>query len=280
MHAIRGGAASLVEALVESIRKSGGEVRFDTTALRLAYDSSGRATGVELLSGERIEASRAVVSNLTVWDTYGRLVGLSRTPQSMRERLKRLRGWGAYLLYLGMDEEAAARLATERVLSLSDWQTAREFDAESALFMLSVAPAGDARAPEGKRAATVCTFTEPEQWFAFHEDESEHEAQDQSMLEALWRRLHEALPELGDGVEVIETATPRTFYEQTRRRLGMVGGLGQSLDLFGANAFTHRTFLPNLYMVGDTVFPGNGIAAVTHGALVVANEIAPPVRGR
>jgi phytoene dehydrogenase-like protein len=58
----------------------------------------------------------------------------------------------------------------------------------------------------------------------------------------------------------------------------MVGGVGQSPDVFGANAPTHRTPIPNLLMVGDTVFPGNGLAAVTHSALVVANEIAPPAR--
>ena len=56
----------------------------------------------------------------------------------------------------------------------------------------------------------------------------------------------------------------------------MVGGTGQALDAFGANAVTHRTTVANLFMVGDTVFPGNGVAAVTHAALVVANEIAPP----
>jgi hypothetical protein len=32
-------------------------------------------------------------------------------------------------------------------------------------------------------------------------------------------------------------------------------------------------------MVGDTVFPGNGVAAVTHSALVAADELAP-VRGK
>jgi phytoene dehydrogenase-like protein len=31
-------------------------------------------------------------------------------------------------------------------------------------------------------------------------------------------------------------------------------------------------------MVGDTVFPGGGVAAVTQSALIVANEIAPPGR--
>jgi phytoene dehydrogenase-like protein len=141
--------------------------------------------------------------------------------------------------------------------------------------MFAAAPLWDTRAPAGKRAVTVSTFTEAEQWFAFHEDESEHEAQDQSALETWWQRLHAALPELGDGVEVIETATPRTFYENTRRKLGMVGGVGQSLDVFGPNSLSHRSILPNLYLVGDTTFPGQGVAAVTHSGLIVANEIAP-----
>jgi phytoene dehydrogenase-like protein len=128
----------------------------------------------------------------------------------------------------------------------------------------------------GKRAATISAFTDAEQWFAFHADESEHEEQDARALEALWSRLHAALPELGDGAEVFETATPRTFYERTRRRLGMVGGLPRTPDLLeGPHALTHRTSVPNLLLVGDTVFPGPGLAPVTHSALVVANELAP-----
>lgn len=273
MHWIRAGAAALADALVESIKHSGGVVRFDTTALRLAYDSSGQARGVDLLSGETIEATRAIISNLTVWDTYGKLVGLNRTPAEIRSRFKNLRGWGAYLMYLGMDEEAARRLTNNHILALTDWQEGQAYDAETAQLMYAAAPERDTRAPAGKRAVTVSTFTDTEQWFAFHEDESEHEAQDQAALETWWKRIHAALPELGDSIEVIETATPRTFYENTRRKLGMVGGIGQSLDVFGSNAISHRTFLPNLYLVGDTTFPGQGIAAVTYSGLIAANEI-------
>lgn len=277
MYAIRGGAAALTNALVEAIKKSGGTVRLDTTVLRLSYDASGRATGVELLSGETIEATRAIVSNLTVWDTYGKLIGTARTHIDTRKRLKSLSGWGAYLLFLGMDEAAAERLPAEHILALTDWQEAKTFDPEEALFMFAAAPKGEVRAPRGKRAVTVSTFTKASQWFAFHEDETELEQQDQAMLERLWSRLHAAMPELGDGVEVIETWTPRAFYETTRRKLGMVGGVGQSLEVFGPVSLTHRTALPNLFMVGDTVFPGQGVAAVTQSALIVANEIAPPV---
>lgn len=276
MYAMRGGACALVDALVEAIRKSGGTVRFNAPALRLAYDSSGEARGVDLLSGETVWATRAIVSNLTVWDTYGKLVGISRTPPDVRQRLKTLQGWGAYLIYLSLDEEAARILPANHILALTDWQEVAAYDPEQAQFMFAAAPSWNTRAPAGKRAVTVSTFTNAEQWFAFHEDESEHEAQDQSSLEACWKRIHTAMPELGDRLEVIETATPRTFYEATRRRLGMVGGLGQSLDVFGTNSLSHRTHLPNLYMVGDTTFPGQGVAAVTQSALIVADELAPP----
>ncbi|MGA9997822.1 MAG: NAD(P)/FAD-dependent oxidoreductase [Pyrinomonadaceae bacterium] len=275
MHAMRGGAQSLADALAESIKRSGGVVRLNAPALRLAYDSAGRAVGVDLLSGETVEAERAIISNLTVWDTYGKLVGTGRTPDDVRKRLKNLQGWGAYLLFLGMDEEAARRLPASHVLALTGWQEEQAYDAENAQFMFACAPEWDARAPSGKRAVTVCAFTEATQWFSFHEDETEHEAQDQSTLEMCWERMHRMMPELVDDVEVIETMTPRSFYENTRRRLGMVGGVGQSLDLFGMNSFSHQTALPNLYMVGDTTFPGQGIVAVTHSALIVANEIAP-----
>ena len=273
MYAIRGGSAALVATLVESIRLSGGTVRLDAPVLRLAHGPGGVAAGVSLMSGEVVEATRAVVSNLTVWDTYGKLLGSERTPPETRARLKSLRGWGAYQMFLSADEEAARRLPADQILSLTDWHEGTDFDPERSLLMFSAAPVWDARAPAGKRAVTVSTFTDASQWFTFHEDETGHEEQDRRALAECWGRMHAALPELGAGVEVIETATPRVFYERTRRRLGMVGGVGQTLEVFGPNALTHRTSLPNLYMVGDTTFPGNGVAAVTQSALIVADEI-------
>lgn len=270
MFSIQGGAPALSERLADSIKQSGGRVRFDTPALRLAYDSSGRAVGVDLLSGETVGASRAIISNLTVWDTYGKLIGLNRTPSEIRRALSAMHGWGVYLLYLGMNEAAAARLPGDQILALSDWQEQSDFNAETSQFMFATAPAWDPRAPEGKRAVTVLTFTDVEQWFTFHESTEELEAQDQTMLEEVWRRLHRALPELGDDIEVIETATPLTCYELTRRKLGMVGSPGivpESLRLRGS------TSLENVFIVGDTCSESIGIAGVTRSALALANHL-------
>ncbi|HMF56636.1 MAG TPA: FAD-dependent oxidoreductase [Pyrinomonadaceae bacterium] len=273
MYSIRGGGQSLADSLVESIKRSGGTIRLNSPALRLSYDSSGAARGVCMLSGEIVEATRAVVSNLTVWDTYGKLVGLNRTPDEVRHRLKKLRGWGAYLIFAGMDEVAAARLPADHLLALTNWQEDQTFDAEASLFMFASSPAWDARAPTGMRAVTVNTFTRAEEWFSFHEDETECEEMDQGALERWWNRMHAMMPELGGDIEVIETMSPRDFYEDTRRKLGMVGGVGQAVENFGMNSISHRTHLPNLFMVGDTIFPGSGVAAVTQSALIVANEI-------
>ena len=276
LFAIKGGAAALANMLVDAIRKSGGTIRLNASALRLTCDGDGRATGVILLSGEAVAASRAVVSNLTIWDTYGKLIGLNNTPAEMRKQLKRLRGWGAYLVYLGIDEASARNLPGEHIIALTNMQPDRAFDPTTDQLALAVAPAWDPRAPTGKRSAIVQTFTDVDQWFAFHEDEQQHEAQDQAMLEEVWRRLHSSIGELGNSIEIIETATPRTFYESTRRKLGMVGGIAHSSDDFLTHFPRHKTAIPNLFMVGDTTFPGPGVAAVTMSALIVANEISKP----
>ncbi len=270
--AIHGGASALVNSLADSIRRSGGKVRLDTPVLRLSYDSTGGARGVDLLSGETIAASRAIVSNLTIWDTYGKLVGLNRTPTDIRKRLSGLRSWGAYLLYLSIDEDAAVSLGSDHFLALTDWQESQEYDPESGQLLFAIAPSWDSRAPAGKRAVTVHAFTNVDEWFSFHKDETELEERDQRMLELCWGRLHSAMPELGSSVEVIDTATPRTFYELTRRKLGMVGGIVPSRHSFWLREPSFATSLSNVFIVSDTTYPG-GIEGLTRSALILADKL-------
>ena len=285
LYSILNGPAALAERLAESITSSGGTVRVDSPVLRLAYDSGDRAIGVDLLSGETVLASRAIVSNMTVWDTYGKLVGLGRTPLDVKRKLATVQGVGAYLIYAAMEDAAAGRIPAERLLAVTEWQEVSSAE-EPGEFTFAATPAVDRRAPPGKRAVTLQATTDVDHWFTFQANEEEHETRDQEMLEAFWGRLHRSLPELGAGIEVIETATPRTFYDLTRRKLGMVGGtiqtpsskgtgglLGGDLGGFVSTSISHLTCLPNLFMVGDTVFPGSGLASVTRSALIVANEI-------
>lgn len=272
MFAIRGGASAVASTLADSIKRSGAKIRLDAPVLRLAYDSQGSAVGVDLLSGETVTASKAIVSNLTLWDTYGKLVGLNRTPTEIRKQLKDLRSWGAYLLYLGMEETGEAALVSDHVLTLTDWQNNQDYDPESSQLLFAAAPSWDTRAPEGKRAVTVHAVTDVDEWFTFHRDDTELEARDQQMLELCWARLHAAMPELGSSVEVIDTATPRTFYELTRRKLGMVSGINPGPGSFWLDAPSQTTALSNLFIVSDTTSSG-GLAGLTRSALLLADKL-------
>src|SRR5262249_17737384 len=217
--------------------------------------SSGAATGVDLLSGETITARKAVISNLTIWDTYGKLAGLNRTPSEIRKEINALQGSGAYVVYATIEEGAIARLPSERLL-VTTTPTNRDDDSFSEI---SLAIQG--------RTATLKSATNVNEWFAYHASEEDFEESDQAALERFWTKLHAAVSELGGGIEIIETANPRTYYDQTRRKLGMVMGVQP------APIPSPKTFLPNLFMGGDTVSRSPDLSSVAETALSLANEL-------
>ncbi|HJT65928.1 MAG TPA: FAD-dependent oxidoreductase [Pyrinomonadaceae bacterium] len=289
LYEIQGGPATLAERLAESIKRSGGTVRLNTPVLRLAYDSNGTAVGVDLLNGEQVFARKAIVSNLTIWDTYGKLVGLNRTPAEIKKLLNTLHGSGAYVVYTTIEEAAISRLPSERLLVATRSAIPQQSDAkpDSHAGPDSVAEPDDlfteiTLAVHG-RTATLQSATDVNDWFTYHASEEDFEDSDQAALEHFWTKLHAALPELGGDIEVIETANPRTWYENTRRKLGMVLGnkpamvLGlQSNEIQAPSTratISPAAILPNLFMVGDTVISSPDLATVAEAALSLANHL-------
>ena len=255
LYSIAGGTATLAERLAESIKQSGGKLRLNSPVLRLAYDEAGRAVGIDLLSGERVIANKAIVSNLTIWDTYGKLIGLNRTPAEIKKRLSTVHGAGVYVVYAAIEGSALARLPAERM----------RVEDDEGEFTLAISSSGVA--PPGKRAITFTTRTEIDSWFAYQSSEEDYEEWDQDALEHFWNRLHAALPELGSDIEVIETANPRTYYDSTRRKLGMVLGIDEAVEI------GYQTSIPNVFMVGDTTISEPKIDAVVQSGLLVARGI-------
>jgi phytoene dehydrogenase-like protein len=263
---LEGGAQSLVETLVASFKRSGGRLRLDSPVLRLAYNSDGTPNGVDLLSGERVTATRAIISNLTIWDTFGKLLGPSRTPRDASAHLKALGAWGVYQLFLILNEPALSRLPAERILMLNALGSEATYDPEDVQLVLSLA---GSRTDTG-RPAVLSVYTRAEDWFSFHEDHMAHEERDESMLKQVWSRLHTAMPELGDAIDLIETATPQTYYEATRRRFGMIGRV---VSVAPRVPQSISPPFPNLWLVGDTVSAGVGLEGVTESAWRTAVKI-------
>jgi prolycopene isomerase len=259
LYEIHGGPATLVERLAESIKGSGGTVRLNTPVLRLAYDQTGAAVGVDLLSGEQVFAKRAIISNLTIWDTYGKLVGLNRTPAEIKKLLNTLHGSGAYVVYATIEPTAIARLPSERMLVATPGSQPDSSDVDDRFTEITLAIQN--------QTATLKSATDVNDWFTYHANEEDFEESDQAALEHFWTKLHTAVPELGGDIEVVETANPRSFYEQTRRKLGMV------LGLQSAKVPASQTCVPNLFVVGDTVSPTPDLESVAQTALALADQL-------
>ena len=121
----------------------------------------------------------------------------------------------------------------------------------------------------GQRAITISTHTRAADWYALSHDEAAFEDRKQAYTEKLIDAATIALPKLKSHLKLIMPGTPLTFERFTQRVNGMVGGFPQH------NLFT--AWSPQidrgLWLVGDSIFPGQSTAAVSLGALRVADEV-------
>ena len=126
-------------------------------------------------------------------------------------------------------------------------------------------------APQGQRAITISTHTRAADWYTLANDEAAFEDRKQMYLERLINAATLALPKLKQHIRLSMPGTPLTFERFTRRVNGMVGGFPQK-SLWAGWA-PHASRDRAVWLVGDSIFPGQSTAGVTLGALRVAREI-------
>ena len=135
---------------------------------------------------------------------------------------------------------------------------------------LSLSPAWDEqRAPQGKRALTISTHTALTPWWQAFADPDTYQARKQTYLDNVLEIAERAIPGLRQSAELILPGTPITFQRFTRRAFGWVGGFPQTnlLQAWGPRLGQ------NLWMVGDSIFPGQSVPAVALGGLRVAQAL-------
>jgi phytoene dehydrogenase-like protein len=88
------------------------------------------------------------------------------------------------------------------------------------------------------------------------------------------RTLRLLAPELDQGIEDSWTASPRTFARFTGRTDGAVGGVPRHVGLASYQGLGVRAVRPGLYLVGDSVFPGQSILAAALGGARTAAVVA------
>jgi C-3',4' desaturase CrtD len=265
-----GGVGSLAEALVRAIREAGGEVRYGRRVERI----EPRGPEGYLLSTRRGDvAARGVVSNLTVWDMAEVCEG--EVGAHFRAAADGARdAWGAFTIYLGVEDTLGDEPALHHQVIFDDPLPI----AGGRSVFVSFSPRGDlARAPEGRRAVTISTHTDVEPWWSMERER--YEDAKEEVADAVLERIAR-----GSGlgrltVDARLTGTPRTFVRYTHRARGRVGGIPTTFSTL-LNPTSPVTPFPSLFLVGDTVFPGQGIPAVVLGALNVADRITESAERR
>lgn len=265
---VRGGVGSLATTLVDWIRAHGGEVIFRQRVRQIRL-REGRATGVETEKGLSIEAD-FMVANQTPWGLQG-LLGEESPPALDKELARRRPTWGAFTLYLGLDQSALPNDLADHHQVIVD---ADQPLGEGNSVFVSLSEGGDAeRAPAGMRAATLSTHTAVAPWWQLRHGPSEQAYLDQREVyaERLISATESAIPGIRAAIRLKLPGTPVTFQNYTGRPMGMVGGFAQQ-SIFSARG--PQTGIPNLWLVGDSVFPGQSTAGVTLGAMRVSVEVA------
>jgi C-3',4' desaturase CrtD len=265
---LEGGMGAIAGTLAEAVRQNGGQVLYRQEVSRIILEK-GRPKAVETSQRGCTSSFPAdiVVANLPPWNIAA-LLG-AEAPRRLQNLPPRPEdGWGAFMVYVGLAGDAAPAS-----LPLHHQVVVREPLAEGNTVFLSLSPAWDqARAPAGHRAMTLSTHTDLQEWWQlYQQDRAVYDARKAAYTNKMLAAAETVLPGLREAAHLIIPGTPVSFQQFTRRARGWVGGFPQT-SLF-------RTWgprlAPHLWLVGDSIFPGQSTAAVALGGLRVARTILP-----
>ncbi len=265
---VRGGIGQIASQLVDAVRKHGGQVHFRQRVTSVERRKDGAFV---IRTHRKAEfATDEVLFNLPPWDA-GRLMA-GDAPDRLRRAQRPADGWGAFTVHVGLDGSA---LPAET--PLHNQVLLREPFGEGNSVFLSLSLPGDLqRAPAGHRALTISTHTDLRAWWdLFERDRDAYEARKLEYTERVLDAAQIALPGLRAAAKLILPGTPVTFQRYTGRSLGWVGGFPQT-SLF--RAWGPRV-ADGIWLVGDSIFPGQSILATALGGARVASAVQEAAKG-
>lgn len=295
----RGGASRLIDALVGLGSEHGVELRTGAEVVRVNVRDR-RAVGVELASGEQIEARGAVIAGLTPPLLYGRLLADAPLPEAIRRAAARYRhGPGTLMLHLALSKaprwsagEDLARFAYVHIAPYLEDLAATYAQACAGLLpaepMLVVGQTGavdSTRASEGQ-VLWVQVRALPGQIAGDALDQIPARDWAQAAepyAERVISKLERYAPGIGELVLDRAILTPADL-ERHDPNLGGGDSIGGSMHLRQNFLFRpfpevrdYETGLEGLLMVGAATWPGAGVNAIS-GYNVARKLLAPPRR--
>lgn len=262
---VNGGVSRLADALALGITRAGGEVRRGHRVRRVEPVAHGH----RVLTKHGDLMARHVVLNMLP-DDAASLCGVPLAGETARLAARVREGWSAVMLYLLIDDDVAFGDDAHH-LELVDNDD--EAFVEGNHVFVSICGRGDGHAPAGLRAATVSTHVALSTMRRLDADGDTGEA-----VAAIQTRMRNLVGKRAPELRIMAsmTASPRTWQRFVGRSGGAVGGAPRTAGL-GAYRGLGPTRLspqhPTLWLVGDSVFPGQSTLATSVGGERLASTL-------
>ncbi len=270
----KGGVGVIAEKLVKGLENHDGEIRYKSRVTKILLEGK-KAIGVQLSNGEQILAKK-IISNATRWDTFGGeeckqyLIDPKETPTSEKRWRNRYTPSSSFLsLHLGVNSSAIPKTTHCHHLILDKWE---DMEVEQGVTFISIPTLLDPSvAPEGKHIIHAFTPSSIKNW----EDltHSSYTKKKTIYADRVIQKIEKILPRLSEEITHKEIGTPRSHRRFLGRHQGSYGPI-PSTRLPGLLPMPfNSTGIKNLFCVGDSCFPGQGLNAVAFSGFACAHRI-------
>ncbi|WP_404461444.1 phytoene desaturase family protein [Sutcliffiella horikoshii] len=264
---VEGGLASIIHALSEVYRASGGELRLRHKVVSIA--KQGDVWTVMTKRGQ-VFRTKQVIMNAPIHNVFSLLEPeLHRNLPIKEPKEKEKDAWGAFTLYIG----AEPSFMMPETSSIPFHQFISSYDSplsEGNQFLFSMSQEGDTRfAPTGKRSITISTHTNVGKWWERESYESRKEEYMETIIDSIDKRFSS----FSSHIDVKMAGTPVTFKRYTQRAYGKVGGYIPSGKYSLLKSYSPNSGVEGLWFCGDTVFPGAGSLGSSLSGWMVADAI-------
>jgi len=286
----RGGGRSMVDWLCQKTKENGSEVVLNQRVARVQVNERNQATGVVLENGQTVQA-RHVISGGDLRTLYDEMLPASSISKRKRTAVQTADlYYSNFTVFLGLDCDPVTLGFGEEMLYLirEDISRNEQFSGDpkkTALTVLAPSVRDSSVAPEGKGLLTIhcpATMNDHETW---HTEEGRkrgtaYRAFKKQFAETLIRRVEKSFaPGLSDHIDVMEAATPVTYWRYTGNAEGTIMGQRPTGRNIRAQICRCKTPVRNLLVAGHWASPSGGmpIAMQTgaNAALLILNERLP-----
>ena len=270
----KGGVGVIAQKLVQGLENHAGEIRYKSRVTEILVKAN-RAIGVQLASGEKIFAKK-IISNATRWDTFGgegckkSLIDPMKAPKSENKWKERYVPSSSFLsLHLGVNRDLISNDSHCHHLILSNWD---EMEKEQGVVFISIPTLLDKSiAPPGNHIVHAFTPSSIKEWEGL--SPSTYIERKNIYSEQLITKIEKIFPNLSKAINHKEVGTPKTHRRFLGRHQGSYGPI-PSVRLPGLLPMPfNSTGIKDLFCVGDSCFPGQGLNAVAFSGFACAHRV-------